>query len=156
MYRFKLTTSKLSRRLSSREPGQAIVEFGIVVVIFFLLVSGIVDFGRALNAWVVMSSAAREGAREASVGANVAEITAAAQSFALVPGVDPSSVLVDVDYSDDPPTAGDTVTVTVTTDEFEIVTPLVRAAFGCPGSDPNCFVPISSSTTMRYEGAFVQ
>src|SRR5262249_60900748 len=86
----------------SGERGQAMVEFGLVVVIFFLLVSGIFDFGRALNGWVVLSNAAREGARQAALGKCDADVISAAKQFARVPGLDPASVTVTVS----PPAGG--------------------------------------------------
>lgn len=135
----------------SGERGQAMVEFGLIVIIFFLLVSGIFDFGRALNGWVVLSNAAREGARQAAVGKCDSDVTAAARGFAAVPGVDPVTVSVTIS----PPaggtspnctrTLGDPVTVRVAA-SFDIVTPLVRAATGLTTWD------ISSETTMSAEG----
>jgi Flp pilus assembly protein TadG len=49
------------------------------------------------------------------------------------------------------PTAGDSVQVTVIADTFEVITPLVRPFFGCSPSASHCYVPLTSSTTMRYE-----
>jgi Flp pilus assembly protein TadG len=151
-------TGRSGTRARRRESGQALVEFAIIATIFILLIAGIVDFGRVLNGWIVISSSAREGARQASVGRSVAEVTAAARSFALVPGVDPATVDVQVVYSPNPPRPGDSVTVTVTASQFEIITPPVIAAFRAAGAcgAGACRVPISSGTAMRYEGAFVQ
>ncbi|MBI4491271.1 MAG: pilus assembly protein [Chloroflexi bacterium] len=127
----------------------------MVAIIFLVLIAGIVDFGRALNAWIVISNSAREGARQAAIGASEADVTTAAKTFALVPGLSPDAVVVNITYSSDPPVAGDTVTVEVRADQFQIVTPFVGTALGCSGGGP-CYLPIASSTTMRYEGAFVQ
>jgi Flp pilus assembly protein TadG len=129
------------------------VEFGLVVVIFFLLVSGIFDFGRALNGWVVLSNAAREGARQAALGKCDADVIAAAQQFARIPGVDPETVTVTITPSapgsGSPPTCtrtiGDAITVKAAA-SFPVVTPLVRAATGLENWD------ISSQTTMSAEG----
>jgi hypothetical protein len=43
--------------------GQAIVEFSIVSVAFFMLVFGTVDFGRAVYMYSELNNAVREGAR---------------------------------------------------------------------------------------------
>ena len=137
------------------ERGQAIAEFAIVLVVLMLIVSAIIDFGRLFNAWIVVSSSAREGARQASIGQPVGAVTTAARGFALVPGLDPATVSVEVAYSHTPPVAGDAVRVRVTASQFEIVTPLVRDVFGC-GPEADCYVPVSSETTMRYEGNYVQ
>lgn len=45
------------------ESGQAVVEFAIVLPVLILLVLGIMEFGRALSALMVLQNAAREGAR---------------------------------------------------------------------------------------------
>jgi Flp pilus assembly protein TadG len=47
--------------------GQAIVEMGLVVLLFTVLTLGIVDFGRMLMILNVVTHAARDGARAASV-----------------------------------------------------------------------------------------
>ena len=161
------------------------VEFGLLALLFTLLLFAIVDFGLLLNGWVTVSSAAREGARRAAVGISTSSIVHDTQQFAPVPGLAPSEVKITVAYCDGPTCdyfcsygagqqpigggAGDrclaptqtatsykpnsTVKVTVTADKFQVVTPLVRPFFGCAGSQPNCFVPLSSFTSMRYEGA---
>lgn len=43
--------------------GQAIVEFAVVSVAFFMLVFGTIDFGRAVYMYSELSNAVREGAR---------------------------------------------------------------------------------------------
>ncbi|NGY58035.1 pilus assembly protein [Lentzea sp. NEAU-D13] len=48
--------------------GAAAVEFALVLPILLMLMCGIVDFGRALHAQVVLTQAAREGARLAALG----------------------------------------------------------------------------------------
>lgn len=45
--------------------GAAVVEFALVVPLFFMLVFGIVEFGQALMVSQLLNSAAREGARVA-------------------------------------------------------------------------------------------
>lgn len=48
-------------------PGQALVEFALVVPILLLLVLGVIDFGRAWHSYQVITDAAREGARLAAI-----------------------------------------------------------------------------------------
>jgi Flp pilus assembly protein TadG len=43
--------------------GAAVVEFALLLPLLLLLVFGIIDFGRALNAQIALTQAAREGAR---------------------------------------------------------------------------------------------
>ncbi|GAC1316457.1 MAG: hypothetical protein NVSMB2_09340 [Chloroflexota bacterium] len=56
----------MRRRRSQR--GQAIVEFGLIALVFVGILFAIVDFGLLLNTWLSVSSASREIARNASVG----------------------------------------------------------------------------------------
>src|SRR5438477_9187964 len=60
------TRQKRARRTRGR--GQAIVEFGLVALLFALLLMGIVDFAVLLNGWLGVSSSARDIARQAAVG----------------------------------------------------------------------------------------
>jgi Flp pilus assembly pilin Flp len=58
------------------ERGQALVEFALVAVFFVGLLSGLVDLGRVAATYVVMASAAREGARAAALGQSDVEVVA--------------------------------------------------------------------------------
>ncbi|MCA1645317.1 MAG: pilus assembly protein [Chloroflexi bacterium] len=64
------TTLQLSRarRQHPRRRGQAIVEFGLVALMFTLLLFGVVDLGILLNGWLGVSSSARDVARQLAVG----------------------------------------------------------------------------------------
>lgn len=50
-----------------REGGAALVEFAIVLPLLVMLVFGIIEFGRAYNAQISLTHAAREGAREYAI-----------------------------------------------------------------------------------------
>jgi Flp pilus assembly protein TadG len=56
------------RRRRARERGQALVEFAVVGVAFFLLVFGIFDFARFFESWITVQHAARDAARYAITG----------------------------------------------------------------------------------------
>jgi Flp pilus assembly protein TadG len=75
-----------SRKTSDR--GTAAVEFVLVVPVLLLIVFGIIDFGRALNAQIALTGAAREGVRLAALGysnaAVQARVAAAAPSLSGV------------------------------------------------------------------------
>ena len=67
----------VSQTLSNRFPvhgenqkGTSVLEFGIVLVVFFLLTLGIMDMGRAVREYHSLSFAAREGTRYAIVHGN--------------------------------------------------------------------------------------
>src|ERR1039458_5924651 len=68
-----------STGIAARERGAAAVEFALLLPVLLLLVFGIVDFGRALNAQITLTQAAREGVRLAALGQpNVVSSTQAA------------------------------------------------------------------------------
>jgi hypothetical protein len=54
--------------MRSRQHGQAVVEFGIIALLFTALMFAVIDFGLLLNTWLSVSSASREIGRSASVG----------------------------------------------------------------------------------------
>lgn len=54
-------------KVLKQEKGAALVEFALVVTLLMLLVFGIIEFGRILHTQLVVTSAAREGARKAVV-----------------------------------------------------------------------------------------
>lgn len=60
-------TGHISRKLRA-ERAQALVEFALVSVIFFMLIFGIFDTVRLFQSWVTVQHAAREGARFAVTG----------------------------------------------------------------------------------------
>jgi Flp pilus assembly protein TadG len=98
------------RKTSDR--GTAAVEFVLVLPVLLLIVFGIIDFGRALNAQISLTGAAREGVRLAALGypdaAIQARVAAAAPSLSGVtatvvascpPGAGPAAdAQVDVSY----------------------------------------------------------
>lgn len=64
-------------RFRKNEKGQALVEMALVLPLLIILILGIIQFGIIFNNQVAVASAAREGARAASVGATQDEINAA-------------------------------------------------------------------------------
>ena len=67
-----------------RERGQSLVETAIVFPILLLLLAAVVDFGRAFDAYIVLTNAAREGARWGSVNP---ELTADQVKQIVIDGV---------------------------------------------------------------------
>ena len=105
---------------ANRDRGAAAVEFALVLPILLLLMCGIVDFGRALHAQVVLTQAAREGARLAALG-EPDTVTRTLDAAGALSGVD-----VDVTACPSNLAAADAV-VTVT-HQFTFVTPIVAIA----------------------------
>lgn len=59
----------------SRQRGQAIVEFALVALPFFMLIIGILDFGYAFALQLTIDDAAREGVRRAEILASTGNLT---------------------------------------------------------------------------------
>jgi Flp pilus assembly protein TadG len=53
----------------SRDRGAVAVEFALLLPVLLLLLFGVIDFGRLINAEITLSQAAREGVRLAAFGA---------------------------------------------------------------------------------------
>lgn len=95
--------------------GAAAVEFAVVAPVFFLLVFGMIEYGRMCMVQQVITNASREGARLAVLdGATYAEIDASVDAYMTAASINPASVTVTV--APNPPSTaefGDPVTVTV-------------------------------------------
>ena len=89
------------------------VEFAIVAPVFFLLVLGMVEYGRMVMVQQVITNASREGARQAVLdGATSVEVSALVNSYLASGSISGATVTV----APDPPTGaefGDPVTVAV-------------------------------------------
>ncbi len=62
--------------------GSTAVEFALLLPILLVMVFGLIDFGRALNAQISLTQAAREGARLAALGDSTSDVTARTQAAA--------------------------------------------------------------------------
>lgn len=84
--------------MARSERGASAVEFAIVLPVLFLVVAGIVDFGRAYFTQIELSNAAREGARAAvvlPVGSTPAPATEVpARASAALPGITDATVSI--------------------------------------------------------------
>jgi Flp pilus assembly protein TadG len=80
--------------------GATAVEFALVVPVLMLLLVGAFDLSRAVNAYVTVSNASREGARYAVLHptASPDDIAAAVDSRSVP--LDPSVLAVDAEYYD--------------------------------------------------------
>jgi len=137
------------RRRARGESGQAIVEFALVSMVFFLFVFGIIDFSRLFQSWVTVQHAAREGARYGVTGRTDCNIASpdrlacidyvAKEATAGLSGA-PNNVTVTVkswDYPNyyEPPTEGsagtpcDSLEVRVDYD-FQFAAPIISNVLG--------------------------
>jgi Flp pilus assembly protein TadG len=105
-----LPTSRRPRR-SGKRRGASATEFAIVAPIFFLMIVGFIEFGRALMVQQVLVNASRVGARQAiTTAATTASVESAVEEYAegvAVPGVD-------VSVTPNPSTAAPGTLITVT------------------------------------------
>jgi len=130
------------RRFSGRDApdrGAAAVEFALVLPLLLLIVFGIIDFGRALNAQITLTQAAREGARLAALGQpDVVNRTQAAAT-----GLSPVTVSVASCAASAGPADNALVTVSYT---FSFITPVgaIAGFFGGSG--------LGSDITMTAQG----
>jgi hypothetical protein len=66
------------------EAGQSLVEFALVLPLLLLLLLGIIQFGAAFNALIVLNAAAQEGARIMAIEGESEEAEAKAKAKAAV------------------------------------------------------------------------
>jgi hypothetical protein len=91
----------------------AAVEFAVVAPVFFLLVFGMIEYGRMVMVQQILTNASREGCRQAVLdGATTSGVQSTVNTYLSSGSISGSTVTV----SPDPPTNaafGDPVTVTV-------------------------------------------
>jgi Flp pilus assembly protein TadG len=123
------------RRAGREDRGSAAVEFALVLPLLLLLIFGIIDFGRMLNAKITINEAAREGARAAAL-AGTGEASA---RIAMVTQGMPVSVSISGCPSSPDPSADATVTIT---HQFQFITPVnVLAGFAAPTLEATGVMP---------------
>lgn len=116
------------RILRRRERGQALLEFALAGIVFFLLVFGMIDAGRAVWSYNTLAEATREGTRYAIVhGADSSDPSGPGSAYYTPPnsdamvaaevqrfigGLDPSLLTVESDWVDGDNQLGSQVRVT--------------------------------------------
>src|SRR5688572_19641791 len=108
---------KVCRSCRRNRRGAAAVEFAVVAPVLFLMVFGMIEYGRAVMVQQVMVNAAREGARSGVLdGATATDVEDRVVDYLVGGGISSASTdHVTIDPAD-PASAGfgDPVTVTVT------------------------------------------
>lgn len=131
----------MRQRVTSRSAvGAAAVEFALILPVMLLIIGGIVDFGRFFFLKVELTNAAREGARAAIVGSDMADVQARTQA-ATIPVPSGFSATVT-------PCAGagtDAKVLAQANFEWFVLTP-VMGMFGGAGSLP---ATVDSTAVMR-------
>ncbi len=110
-----LKVEKVCRTCRRNRRGAAVVEFAIVAPVFFLLVFGMVEYGRMVMVQQVITNAAREGARVGVLdGAAYTDVQTAVNNYLTAASISTSATTITV--TPNPPssqTTGNPVTVTV-------------------------------------------
>lgn len=134
----------MARRLKE-DAGTGIVEFVLVAPILLLIVFAMMEFGRVLDAWVVVDNAAREGARVGAVTWPESLTLAAAQDAAeayLTLGLGGRGDIAAMTV--EPPTMdGETMKVR-TAAQVYVYTPLFQSIVGSP-------LTVGARATMRRQ-----
>ena len=60
----------LLQKLRESNRGQALVELALILPLLLLLIFGIIEFGRVFSTQLMVAHGAREGVRQATVGAS--------------------------------------------------------------------------------------
>jgi Flp pilus assembly protein TadG len=149
----KPAAGSLWRRWRESDTGQALVEFTLILPVMLILLFALVDFGRGFYTWLLITNAAREGARAGATQVDEAAIEARVfDSFcsdyaAGDCGLDESKVGIDIDNAQGD--RGTTLSVDLTYD-FEFVTPLSDLLV-LIGGDSLANPTISAHSSMRLE-----
>ncbi|MGN6676792.1 MAG: TadE/TadG family type IV pilus assembly protein [Streptosporangiaceae bacterium] len=123
----------------ARDRGAAAIEFALLFPLLMLIVFGIIDFGRALNAQITLTQAAREGARLDALG----EPNVQSQTQSAATGLSPVNVTVTAC----PPGAGPDVNAEVDVSyTFNFITPIGTIA-GLIGGAGSLGSPVTLTAT---------
>jgi hypothetical protein len=130
-----LVTPALPSSRAQRERAQTLIEFALIVPVFFLFLFSIVDFGIAIDRRVTLQHAVREGARLGAVNSSTSDIQdhTADESQGIVETGDVTVCYIDKGGPASPGNVGDAVEVTA---EFEYNFPILEEILGAFGVSP--------------------
>lgn len=117
-----------------KQKGAAIIEFALVAMLFFTLLLGIMEFGRALFVWNAIGEVTRMGARTAVVcDLNDADIKAKMIAFPSLASLTNANILINY-IPGGCTTDCEYVEVSITGATFTPAVPLVNLNIPLPGS----------------------
>ncbi len=122
------------------EQGQALVEMALVLPILILIIFGIIEFGRIMNTYLIVTNAAREGARQGVVGGNDTAVQNAVKNTAYT--LDPAKLTITINPMGTR-SRGAALNVRVTY-RLDIIAPVISVITGNP-------YIVTASSTMRVE-----
>ncbi len=141
------------RRLGVAFPdrGATAVEFALLLPLLMLLLFGIIDFGRALNAQITITQAAREGARVAALaGATTSSVQTRTINAAIGLNLTAANVPSPVICQSGDGAAGKNSTVTVNY-TFNFITPVGAIAKVIGGGNFGSTLQLSAVGVMPCE-----
>ena len=109
-------------RYFKQKRGQASIQTAIVLPVLIVLLFSLFEFGQVMNQYLVLTAAAREGARSAAVGNDFAARAAVNNAVASIGNND---LLVNIGYANGKRAQGESVTVTVSK-PLTVITPILR------------------------------
>ncbi len=113
--------------MNRKQSGSTAVEFALVLIIFLTFFLGITDFARMLFTWSIANEATRLGARYAAV---CSDTTSQAGVLARMQGMLPQIGAINVAWypAGCTPATCQTVTVTVTSLDYQWISPIAGIA----------------------------
>ena len=94
------SAARFARSSRSRRRGASAVEFAIIAPVFFMLIFGMLEFGRMLMVQQVLTNAARSGSRMAVIdGATSAEVIRSVRDYLDGTTVNPADATIEVNPS---------------------------------------------------------
>lgn len=130
----------VKRALKSNK-GQALVEMAFVLPILLLVLMGIVEFGRILNSYLIITNASREGARYSAIHSTNTQITSVIGS--LTATLDQSKLKITITPSEANRITGSSAEVRIDYD-IDIITPIISNIVPDP-------FRVTAQTVMRVE-----
>ncbi len=126
----------MNTKVKSKTRAQSMVEMALILPVLLLILFGLIEFGRALFIYTVVSNAAREGARQGLVApTDQVLIREAAYSRAIL--IPTNTLTIDISYDGGeasvpphtPLLKGQDRVVVQVTYQFSMITPIISSIF---------------------------
>ena len=131
------------RKFVKTERGQTLVELALILPIIILILFGTLEFGRIFHSYIVITNAAREGARLGALGKSNEEIISRIREASPLYQADTRLRIIRLEPNESARNSGVPLTVEVAYD-VELVTPIISSILPNP-------VTLKSTAVMRVE-----
>jgi len=131
------------RKFVKTERGQTLVELALVLPIIILILFGTLEFWRIFHSYIVITNAAREGARLGALGKSDEEIISRIREASPLYQADTRLRIIRLEPNESARNSGVPLTVEVAYD-VELVTPIISSILPNP-------VTLKSTAVMRVE-----